>query len=157
MSDNIVTIPLTQGQETVIDAIDVDLANYTWYAQKHHSGKYYAARNGGKGARLIRIHREVMARKIGRPLTEDEICDHIDRNSLNNTRNNLRIVSIVESNRNRRKPKTKNGNRDKGIYQKGNSYRVQITVDGKTKYIGSFATLREAKIVRDNAILKYGK
>jgi hypothetical protein len=39
----------------------------------------------------VREHRIVMARKIGRPLTREEVVDHIDGNTGNNVPENLRL------------------------------------------------------------------
>ncbi len=44
----------------------------------------------------IRIHRLVMAAKLGRPLNPDEHVHHVDGNHANNNPANLMVVSNAE-------------------------------------------------------------
>jgi len=53
-------------------------------------GRYWAILIGNK---YVFEHRLVMEKKLGRPLTQDECVDHIDRNPENNSPDNLRLFS----------------------------------------------------------------
>lgn len=37
------------------------------------------------------VHREVLERKLGRPLRRDEVADHVDEDKTNNAPDNLRV------------------------------------------------------------------
>jgi hypothetical protein len=144
-----ITIQLTQGYSTVIDAIDSDLAGLRWGT---HTEKYtcYARRNervAGQRTRLIPVmlHRVILARMLGRELVKGEMCDHIDGNGLNNTRSNLQLATIAENNHNAR-IRQDNTSNFKGVcwHKAAAKWTAQIQVNGKHKYLGLFATPEEA-------------
>lgn len=64
------------------------VSQYKWYL----SVGYAAAHIGGK---LVKMHRFIMGAKEG------QMIDHIDRNKLNNTRDNLRFATHQENMHNR--------------------------------------------------------
>ena len=87
-------------------------------------------------------HHLVLERSCGRrpDWSLREVCDHIDRNKLNNRRDNLRIVSVTENARNKDYSGCK-------YYckHKGGKYQAQYRHNGKTKYIGLFENAYEAR------------
>lgn len=89
-----ITIPLTRGYVAVISAADADLARFKWCAHVKR-GRAYAVRRQGK--RLVRMHRIIAERMVGRALSTAELVDHADRNSLNNTRGNLRLATHAQN------------------------------------------------------------
>jgi hypothetical protein len=141
-SDHIIVIPLTQGQQTIIDAVDADLIELKWYAYQAHNGPYYA-HTAQKGP----IHRIILARKLGRDLLPhpQEMADHIDGNSLNNRRCNLRLATHSQNMRNRKRP-VNNTSGYKGVaYRKDvHKWIAYITVSKKLKHLGYFNTPEEA-------------
>ena len=67
------------------------------------------------------------------------VVDHIDGNSLNNRRSNLRICTPRQNTANR--AKTRNGtSRFKGVHfcTRDRKWRAQIGVDGARRFIGDF-------------------
>ena len=79
--------------------------------------------------------------------------DGIDNNG-NYEPNNYRWVTEKEQSVNKRVYKNnKTGYR--GVYIRGNKYRVEIKQNGKTIYIGTYLNLKEALKARENAELKY--
>lgn len=99
-------IRLSKGLFALVDDIDHDWLNqWKWHASNESRGtKWYAVRFkkiGGKRVK-IRMHREVVERMLvdyhyhdGIPLRS--VVDHINHNSLDNQRENLRIVTQREN------------------------------------------------------------
>jgi hypothetical protein len=87
-------------------------------------------------------HHLVLERSCGRrpDWSIREVCDHINRNKLDNRRENLRIVSIVENARNKDYSNCK-------YYIKTHTgkFQAQYWHNGKTVYIGLFDTPEEAR------------
>lgn len=78
-------IPLTQGLFAMVDDFDYKwLKKIKWYAKKSNN-KFYAV----NGSPKIYMHRLL----LGLSQDDKRMPDHIDRNSLNNQRSNLRIAT----------------------------------------------------------------
>lgn len=98
-------IGLTKGMITVVSEIDYDYLMWrgSWYAS--FSGvDYYAKRDEIIEGLKIRfyMHRVIMERCSGEEIPKGMEVDHINHNTLDNTRENLRIVTKWENNHNRR-------------------------------------------------------
>lgn len=96
-----IEIPLTQGQIALIDDDDWELVrDYKWYAVFDH-GNYYAKcaykkPNGKKTT--MKMHRLILG------LTDtSQHVDHKNHNGVDNRRDNIRVCSIAENNRNKRR------------------------------------------------------
>ena len=99
---------------TTVDAADYEwLSQYRWFA-KGTGGKYYAGR--AERGEMIMMHREIMKPPPGM------VVDHIDGDSLNNRRSNLRICTPRQNNHNR----TFKGNTSgfAGVYPQGKRWRA---------------------------------
>jgi len=101
---------------------------------------YWCALPGKRGMMYLRVpgglfHRKILGAKKG------EFVDHINRNTFDNTRDNLRIATVSENNRN-----TTPRGKYKGImYNKANkNWRVRIHLNGKISEIGSFKKEEDA-------------
>lgn len=86
-----IVIDLTQGKKAIIDAVDYSLlSEYKWCFNVSRKNMGYALRNSypvdRKHPVKIYMHRILVGAKKG------EIVDHINRNTLDNRRSNLRIV-----------------------------------------------------------------
>lgn len=150
-----IEIPLTRGQVAIVDDEDADLAELTWNASCC-DGKYYAAHKTPmvrrRPGRTELLHRLILARALGRELKKGELCDHIDRNPLNNTRSNLRVASFSENSRNRAATK-RNTSGYKGVsWHKGcKRWQAGIHINGKFFFLGNFDTRAEAARAYDTA------
>jgi hypothetical protein len=79
------------------------------------------------------------------------IIDHIDGNTLNNRKSNLRIADFQLNSENKRlHTSSKTGYR--GVFlEKGKYYRVRFVKEGKRYNFGNYPTLEEAIEVADRA------
>jgi hypothetical protein len=102
--------------------------------------------------KTIKIHRLLALQFIPNP-NNYTIIDHIDRNSLNNSLDNLRWTTISINNRNRNIP-NKSGFPNININSCGN-YKVVIMLNRKTIYNKTFKTIDEALSERDCAFDYY--
>lgn len=109
----------------------------------------------GIDGRLYLAHRLVWALHYG-SWPEGEI-DHISGVKVDNRISNLRVVSTKENCRNKRICK-KNTSGVTGVYwyKSRGMWRAKITVDGKAKHIGYFASIKEAQAARKSAELSHG-
>ena len=132
-------IILTQGMVSLVDDIDYDFLNqFKWSARKAHTGDFYAIRNSlsENGKR----HTIYMSRQIlGLEIKDIRQTDHINQNTLDNRRGNVRICTHQQNNRNR-KSFSNTTSQFKGVHwekQRG-KWRAQITMNGKHKHLGYF-------------------
>ena len=161
--DGTIIIPLTQGQQTIIDVIDADLANLKWYAKFNvnygNGGKFLVMRrtlriNGKRSVELL--HRVILSRILDRSLKKDEQVDHIDCNPLNNRRGNLRLATPSQNGTNQSRPKN-NTSGFKGVHwdKRAKKWMATIRINGKKTYLGLFATPELAYAAYCEAALKY--
>jgi len=179
-------IPLTRGKVALVDDEDYDFLNqWKWHAGVNgKSDNFYARRAGhlsenycsccknllpGSKPITFLMHRELIS--VG----EDEVVDHIDRNSLNNQKHNLRVCSVWENSMNRTARKNCSSkylgvskmnyiNRDKKtriITSQGIYWKAQIRYKGELIGLGTFPYTNEGEIAAakayDNAATIYFK
>ena len=138
---NPIIVKMPRGFETIIDPIDADLAQFKWQVEET-CGNVYARRYEHKG-KVVRIHRIILSRILNRTLSSQEYCDHIDGNGLNNRRNNLRLATKAQNNRNRKiNASSKSGY--KGVDYKKNKWRARISDGQRSIHLGYFSTPEEA-------------
>lgn len=132
-----------------IDLDDVELIKkYKWFLNDC-SGYDYAAT--GIDDKIIGMHRLITN------CPDDKVVDHINYDTLDNRKENLRICSHADNIRHARlSDKNKYG--VKGIYERNDIHKKwasTITVDRKAYYLGYYYTLEEAAKVRLEAEKKY--
>lgn len=151
-----IALPLTKDRFTTIDLTDDDLSVFNWYCLMRE-GKPYARRDTTSGGERVShyIHRIVLERTIERVMVKGEVVDHIDGDSLNNSRSNLRIATVSQNCRNRR-ISTRNSTGLKGAMRcsKG-GYSSSICLDGKSVRLGYFKTVEDAHNAYCEAVKKY--
>ena len=86
-------IPLTQGRVALVDAVDhAWLSRYSWWLHRSNTGVYARARVGG---RRQRMHRVIIG------AGPEQIIDHINGDTLDNRRANLRFCTQAQNQANR--------------------------------------------------------
>lgn len=136
-----ITIPLTQGYSTVIDPVDSDLVNYKWCVQLGANNKAYAKRRVKNKVQFL--HHVIFERTFNRLLSKGEEVDHIDGDSLNNQRTNLR-PSTHQQNLINTKLRSDNKSGYKGVTACLKRWKANIRIGGKQVHLGVFATPEEA-------------
>ena len=143
-------IPLTRGYIAIIDAIDSDLTEYRWSAglNGRDGAKAYAKRNhlvGETQRNVLHMHRVIVSRILGRALEKTDICDHVNGNTLDNRRCNLRIATASQNIMNR-PPRSGTASGLKGVSfdKRYGTWRASIKANGKTRHLGSFRDPHEA-------------
>jgi len=153
-SENRTAIKLTRGMEAIIDPDMFDILNeYKWSAVSRGGGSYSARtaitieRIGKKRQICFPMHHAI----IGRPLGKLEV-DHINRNSLDNRRVNLRIVTHHQNMTNL----TRQPNLDLigvGWDKRRSKWHAQATVKGRTHFLGYFDDPKKASEAYKSALL----
>ena len=149
-------IPLTRNYITLIDAIDLDLAEFRWIAKvDKKTGIVYAYRDVQTNKPLS-LHRVILARILGREPERKEYTDHIDGNGLNNRRSNLRVATPGQNQANQKLSK-RNSHGYRGIYfdKRRKRWYAYINVNHKRHHLGAFDTREEAIEARKQATIKY--
>ncbi len=152
-------IQLTQGQAALVDDEDFERVNaYRWYASFNpgyaNGGRFLATRRGNKSddTFVVFLHRFIMNAQKG------QIVDHIDGDTLNNQRNNLRFAT-----------RSNNGCNNAHVLQKHNTsglrgvsfnigvgkWRAATKICGKSVHLGYFTDKLEAAKAYNEAAKKY--
>lgn len=149
-----VQIPLTRGYIALVDPCDADLAELTW-GSLVNPHNVYATRKiqiGDKKISLL-LHRYIMERIIGRPLTRYEFVDHINHVGLDCRRSNLRMATPSQNVANSRGKPTKL--KGVGFSPNGKRFSARIKVNYKSIHLGYFATAEAAHAAYVEAARKY--
>ena len=151
-------IPLTQGYEALVDDFDYQfLQKYKWHVVfKRKHGKPYAQTTihiSGSGKSRVKMN--IMMHKL--LVNTKNHVDHIDGNTLNNQRFNLRSATNTENHQNIGKFNRSTTSKYKGVSKRKNSklWRATIKVQGKQLELGFFASELDAAKAYNNAAIKY--
>ena len=152
MGETFFLVPLTQGFHAEVDEADYeDVMQYKWFA-----------RYGGRKTRMCYAIRHIPGTQCGQMPMHDHLMspgiglhvDHIDGNSLNNRRSNLRVCTEGQNQLN------KGGRGGKSKY-KGVWYRLdtlkwaaEIRADKRRYTLGCFADEIAAAMAYDEASIR---
>lgn len=109
------------------------------------------------GIRNEFLHRKVMKRVLGRELNSLELVDHINGDTKDNRRENLRVCSNAENLRNRKRPPTDNKTGVMGVCfcPATGKWAAEIRLNQKRIWLGRHADFATAVNVRREAEKKY--
>ena len=143
-------LKLSNGGYVRLDNADFDWANMSgpWYGANVSTHLRYARKHKRIGKYKYTktyLHRLVAGAKA------KEIVDHVNGDTLDNRRSNLRVVGKSENGGNRtRKPAV-------GVYlTRTKRWVAKIKHNYKQIHLGTYNTFAEAKTIRDRAAEKLG-
>ena len=142
IEDTKVWLPLTRGRYTLIDFDDlVKVQNYKWHLNSKRSP--YAVRSTWAPRTKVYLHRFLLDEPNG-------VVDHINGDTLDNRRSNLRVVSQVENSTNRSRLSTRNTSGITGLsWDKRYKYwDTYARIDRKTIRLGCFKDKEKAIAAR---------
>ena len=142
---------LNEIAQAVIDKGDYDkVKEFRWFLSK--SGNYVATISKETN-RLVYLHNVIFGRK---PDPERKIdLDHIDRNRLNNRKDNLRVCTRSQNQMNSFRKNNTSGVKGVTWHKHQRKWYAYITTDYKSISLGYFKSLAQAAKVRRNAEIKY--
>ncbi len=139
-------IPLTQGKFAIVDDEDFErISQLKWHAHRRRN-TYYAKKHITENGRYVHLPMQNAVMDVPRSV----LVDHKDRNGLNNTRNNLRICTKAQNQRNQGR-RCDNTSGFKGVRRHGEKWQAQIALNGVQKHLGNFNTPEEAAHAYDKA------
>lgn len=141
-------VTLTQGQVTIVDLADVPLvAGVRWWAVfAKNTGTFYAA---GKPRLPDGSYRLTHMQKFLLDPPDGMQADHRNRDTLDNRRSNLRIVTRAQNKMNSRRYRN-NSSGYVGVYPAhGGKWQASVTINRKNVQIGTYTTAEEAALARD--------
>lgn len=150
-----IKVPLCGGKFALISPQDLEkVSGHTWYALESPSTCYaYMSERIGPNKWKNRYMHAMILEGSSRTLH----IDHIDGDGLNNTRENLRLVSPSLNGANRQRINRNNTSGYIGVTwdkQRG-FWRAQVHVHGKHIALGCFHSAEEAARARDVGARKY--
>lgn len=141
------TIPTSNGNDIIVDDEDYELiSSFKWNLDRWG----YARRSKGKMIEGKRHFTTILAHRVINKTPYGIITDHINGNTLDNRKKNLRSVTCSQNSRNRKY----GSNNTSGLIgvvwsRKSKKWQAQIGVDGSQYYLGVYEDPLEAALVRD--------
>ena len=147
-------IPLTNGKVSIVSSEDYEeIIKHNWHAA-YSKGRWEARRGvhiNGKQY-LLMMHRAIM----GLDKKDNRYVDHIDGDSLNNKRENLRICTNQENQYNQKGPNKDGSSGYRGVTwsKKNGAWQVSVRKGGVLYHGGYFNAPQIAAISRDTLAIK---
>lgn len=142
-------IKLTQGFTAQVDDEDYEWLNQFKWCAHLETGNWYAIRQNWHNNKsgIIRMQRVILNAPYGL------LTDHINRDTLDNRKCNLRLCSKAENSRNRKC--TAHSSKFKGVswFKRDSNWRAYIGTP--QKHLGYFNTDQDAARAYDEVAKKY--
>ena len=142
-----------QGKEPVYALVDDEdyewISSFKWGIYRNKNEIYARRIKRSKGKLYVtHMHRLIM------DCPEGMVVDHINHNGLDNRRQNLRVCTPAQNQKNMR-PQKGRTSKYLGVCKRGNSWLVYISHMNIRHYLGSYKTEIEAAQAYDNAAKVY--
>jgi len=138
--NDFIEIPL-KGHTAIIDASDAHVLKENWYAIVRKSGYVHVLNS-----------KQSLARRIMQA-PKGMVVDHINRDTLDNRRSNLRLCTVAENSRNR-KGYGKFPHKGLALTESGR-WVAQIIVNRKYYRLGTYDSMEKAALMYDVAAKAY--
>lgn len=163
ISNGIVTMKIVCKDKTYncsFDEDDLDCVskyNHKWYGDEMHEGNIYAKitvqSDTNSKQTTILLHRVIMNFP---KLSNNFLVDHIDGNTLNNCKSNLRVATPLQNTWNSKIQKNNtSGYRGVRWNKENKKWQVDIVFNNNRKYLGLYDELDKAIKIRKKAEEKY--
>jgi hypothetical protein len=138
-------IQLTKNKFAVVDDFDFEeLSKYSWCASDSGNNKFYAHKKSN--SKTVLMHRLIL--NINDKNVE---VDHINHNTLDNRRCNLRVCSRAQNNRNKSSHKNSTSKYlGVSLDKARNKWRANIYINKKCVFLGRFEQEKDAALAYDN-------
>lgn len=138
----------SKGREFYFDKDDFDLIkDYCWCI---------GSKDGYVIARGLNTKKTILMHRLVTNCPKDKVVDHINHDTTNNRKSNLRICSHSENGKNRSVSKNNKIGVTGVSWEKArNKWRATIKINGKRIHLGLFENLEEAIKARLEAEKKY--
>lgn len=147
-------IQLSRGHKAIVDDEDCDrLSQWRWNISTCNGGVYatrWERESGSERRQLVRMHVEIMNPPAGM------LVDHINGDTLDNRRCNLRVCTKGQNQMNmRRNSRNTSGYRGVHWNKKNKKWTAMIRVANKKHYLGLFESVEAAAAAYAEASRKY--
>ena len=154
IKENYAEIVITKKNNEIITVlIDIEdiekIQKLKWRVSKNKNGYYVRAwgRKDYKYKQIVYLHRYIMN------CPGDMEVDHINHNTLDNRKCNLRVCTMLENKQNvPKRENNKSGYRNIHWDKNRKKWRVRMTINKKEVKVGIYETVEEALIARNNFI-----
>lgn len=144
-----ISTPKHPNTFTMVDDEDYDFLNQWKWCAYHSGNTNYAKRSVQKN----NIRHDILIHRLLLGVSGAAFVDHINRNGLDNRKENLRVCTISENGMNCAKPSRQLTSKYKGVYfhKRKGKFNAKIKKGGKNIHLGTFTNETDAAIAYNSA------